>query len=78
MGLYILRGRRLKYLYYIKIMISVSEDCFDSRKRVDPDEISHPVAFHLGLHCLPKYLFRVSSIQRVNIGHILLVYHRYG
>ena len=24
----------------------------------DPNEIPHYVAFHLGLHCLPKYLFR--------------------
>ena len=24
----------------------------------DPDEMLHHVAFHLGLHCLPKYLFR--------------------
>ena len=24
----------------------------------DPGEMSHYVAFHLGLHCLPKYLFR--------------------
>ena len=23
---------------------------------VDPDEMSPCVAFHLGLHCLPKYL----------------------
>ena len=23
----------------------------------DPDEMPHYVAFHLGLHCLPKYLF---------------------
>ena len=23
----------------------------------NPDEISYSVAFHLGLHCLPKYLF---------------------
>ena len=23
----------------------------------DPDEMPHNVAFHLGLHCLPKYLF---------------------
>ena len=27
----------------------------------DPDEMPHNVAFHLGLHCLPKYMF--SSIQ---------------
>ena len=25
---------------------------------VDPDEMQHFVAFHLGLHCLPKYAFR--------------------
>ena len=24
----------------------------------DPDEMPHCVAFHLGLHCLPKYPFR--------------------
>ena len=24
----------------------------------DPDEMQHYVAFHQGLHCLPKYLFR--------------------
>ena len=23
----------------------------------DPDEMPHNVAFHLGLHCLPEYLF---------------------
>ena len=25
---------------------------------VDSDEMQHNAAFHLGLHCLPKYLFR--------------------
>ena len=24
----------------------------------DPDEMPHHAAFHLGLHCSPKYLFR--------------------
>ena len=24
----------------------------------DPDEMQHYAAFHLGLHCLPKYLCR--------------------
>ena len=24
----------------------------------DPDEMQHYAVFHLGLHCLPKYLFR--------------------
>ena len=27
----------------------------------DPDEMLHDAAFHLGLHCLPTYLF--TSIQ---------------
>ena len=26
---------------------------------VDPDEMPHYAAFHLGLHCLPKYPFEV-------------------
>ena len=25
---------------------------------VDPDEMPHYAAFHLGLHCMPKYPFR--------------------
>ena len=32
----------------------------------DPDEMSHGVTFHLGLHGLPKYLFKVSGLQRNN------------
>ena len=28
--------------------------------------MQHYAAFHLGLHCLPKYSFRVSRKQRVN------------
>ena len=24
----------------------------------DPDEMQHYAAFHLGLHCFPKYLYR--------------------
>ena len=26
-----------------------------SAKSADPDEMQHYAAFHLGLHCLPKY-----------------------
>ena len=29
------------------------------------DEMPHYVAFHLGLHCLPKYLF--TSVQNENL-----------
>ena len=31
----------------------------------DPDEMPHFKALHLNRHCLPKYPFRGSSIQRV-------------
>ena len=27
-------------------------------KGIDPDEMPHYAAFHLGFHCLPKYQFR--------------------
>ena len=30
--------------------------------------MQHDAAFHLDLHCLPKYRFRGSSIQRANIA----------
>ena len=30
---------------------------FNLAKSVEPDKIWHYAAFHLGLHCLPKYLF---------------------
>ena len=28
--------------------------CFTLKISADPDEMPHDVAFHLGLHCLPK------------------------
>ena len=31
---------------------------------VDPDEIPHFATFHLGLLCIPKSRFEVSSLQR--------------
>ena len=31
----------------------------------DPDEMSHCAAFHLGLHCLPKYLFAGIQNEKV-------------
>ena len=44
---------------------------------VDPDKMQLYAAFHLGLHCLPKYLFIVSSIQRFNQEHAFVktTYH---
>ena len=37
--------------------ISVPEDCIFLAKSADPDKMLPYAAFHLGLHCLPKYLF---------------------
>ena len=37
--------------------ISLSEDFIILAKSADPDEMQYGAAFHLGLHCLPKYLF---------------------
>ena len=31
---------------------------FISANSVDPDEMLHLAAFHLGLHCLPEYPLR--------------------
>ena len=36
---------------------SVPEDSFILGNSEDPDEMPHFVAFHLGLHCFPKYPF---------------------
>ena len=35
--------------------------CFTFANSVDPDEMQHNAAFHLGLHCLQKYSFRGFS-----------------
>ena len=51
-----LKGSQIKIS--IKMCISVHEAYFNSAY---PDEISPYVPFHLGLHCLPRYL--VTSIQ---------------
>ena len=39
--------------------ISVPEGCFNLANSADPDEMQHNAAFHQGLHCLPKYPFKV-------------------
>ena len=54
--LYILRGQRsdfpsLDVSQFLKIVLT-------SAKSVDPDEMQHYAAFHLGLYCLPKYSLR--------------------
>ena len=38
------------------------EDIFANN--ADPDAMPHYAAFHLGLHCLPKYLFAGNQYTR--------------
>ena len=44
--------------------VIISKDCISLKiffvlaNSVDPGEMLHYAAFHLGLHCLPKYSFR--------------------
>ena len=51
-----------------KYRILLSEDLFSFIDSVDPDEMQHCAAFHLGLHCLQKYSFRGFSNIRVNLN----------
>ena len=41
-----------KYIVFFCLKIS-----FKFTNSVDPDEMQHYAAFHLGLHCLQKYSF---------------------
>ena len=47
--------------------ISVNEDYFYFSKQYNPDEMPPKAAFHLGLHCLPKYMFIQYSIQNEKV-----------
>ena len=45
-------------IIFKKYCILLSEDFFTFTNSIDPDEMQHYAAFHLGLHCLQKYSFR--------------------
>ena len=60
--LYMSRGVRLKP----KKCILLSEYLFTFTNSVDPDEMQHYAALHLGLHCLQKTHLGVSRLQIVN------------
>ena len=59
--LYIFRGHRLKFPKHTCIVFLSLKIDFDLVKCADPDEMLCCAAFHLGLHCLQKYLFRGSQ-----------------
>ena len=53
-----------RYFFFFNLKIY-----FTSTNSLDPDEMQHCAAFHLGLHCLQKYLFRglqnTKSLERI-------------
>ena len=57
-SLYILRVHRLSFPTIIELL-SLKVILVDPvlASSVDPDEMLHNAAFHLGLHCLSKYSF---------------------
>ena len=46
------------YNFQIKIAFLFLKIIFALANGAEPDEMPHYAAFHLGLHCLPKYIFR--------------------
>ena len=44
--------------YNLKKCIILPEDLYIFINSVNPDEMQHNAAFHLGLHCLQKYSLR--------------------
>ena len=57
--MHILRGHRFEFSN--KIVFLSMKIVFVLTNSADPDGMRHYAAFHLGLHCLPKYL--CTSIQ---------------
>ena len=53
---YILRGHRLQFANKI-VLLSLKKG-FALANSADPVEMLHHIAFHLGLICLAKYIFR--------------------
>ena len=39
----------------------------------DPDEMQHNAAFHLGLHCLPKYPFNLWNTVKPGLAPVIRV-----
>ena len=50
------------YYFQIKLYFLSRKIVFVLANSVNPDEMPHYAAFHLGLHCLPKYSFRSHQL----------------
>ena len=46
-------------MYFKGLQVNFSKYVFVLANSADPNEMEHYAAFHQGLHCSPKYLFRV-------------------
>ena len=52
-------GPHIVYFNFLNYQVSLSlKVVLILANSADPDEMQHYAAFHLGLHCLPKYPFR--------------------
>ena len=51
----------------IRWCISFADIFFYHRNNADSDEMPPNAAFHLGLHCLPKYLFAGIQSKKGNL-----------
>ena len=51
-------------LVMVLVLISVPEDCFYLANSAGPDEMLHCAAFHLGIHCFPKYTLIGFSLYK--------------
>ena len=58
MGLSIIYFKGSQVIISQILCISVIDVVLILANSEDPDEMQHYAAFHLGLHCLPKYPFR--------------------
>ena len=64
---------------FIFVYISVPKKVILFANSVDLDEMPHSVAFHQGLHHLPRYVYQITvySIQRViQVVFIFLIFIR--
>ena len=57
-------GLSIVYICTLRVVFLSLLVVFILGNSVDPDEMQHYAAFHLGLHCLPKYPFRGFQYTR--------------
>ena len=61
------KGAQVEFSKLRCTCFSVPEGCLNLANSADSDEMQQYAAFHLGLHCLPKYLYRGFPVyERLN------------